>query len=198
MTRDAQGAGPDDSQRPPASTRWSAPDPAAADELLPPFMPGRSRDRPSPQPGEASSPQDAAQDAAQDAPSEWTLPDSSSADTEPDTAPEDGPDTEPEDEAFPFDGPVSWDESFTTEPQDGDIQASAPALPGEEWGDASWAPGAVPIRGASDDIAERLEQVAAKIRAGGADAARSEMASGDRLTALIATLAAGYLEGREG
>lgn len=96
---------------------------------------------------------------------EWEVPDSEPA-LRPDA----------DDEAFPFDGPVSWDVPAAAEPDESENSRA----------------------GAADEVADRMQHLAARIRRDGASAARSEMASDDRLTALLAALIAGYLEGREG
>lgn len=208
MTREGQGGDPEDVQRP-ASTRWSEPDAASDDALLPPFMPGRSRGQPAPRPATAEPPESAAEPPVDAAP-EWDVPESE---------PAFGPDAD--DEAFPFDGPESWDVAAPAEARDGEDrpegpgetglpgeaspwatapeeQADAEAPSGEEWVGGTWLREAPPVVGAADEVADRMRHLAARIRRDGASAARSEMESDDRLTALLATLIAGYLEGREG
>ena len=205
MTREGQGRDPEEVQRP-ASTRWSEPHAANDDALLPPFVPGRSRGQHVPQPESVES-AESAPEPTMDSTPEWELPDSEPALT---------PDAD--DEAFPFDGPVSWDVPVTTEPDESEnrpAEAGETGLPGEapwgsaaegpagaesteEWAGGTWVPEAPPVVGAADEVADRMQHLAARIRRDGASAARSEMASDDRLTALLAALVAGYLEGREG
>jgi hypothetical protein len=199
MTREGQGGDPEDVQRP-ASTRWSEPDAANDDALLPPFMPGRSRGQAAPRPESA----EFASEPTEDSTPEWDVP-------QPDSGPAFTPDAD--DEAFPFDGPMSWDVPVTSEPDEGEngpaglpgesswgraAEGPAEAESTEEWAGGTWVPEASPLVGAADELADRLQHLAARIRRDGASAARSEMTSDDRLTALLAALIAGYLEGREG
>jgi hypothetical protein len=201
MTREGQGGDPEEVQRP-ASTRWSEPDAANDDALLPPFIPGRSRGQHGPRSESVDSPE-LAPESTRDPSPEWEVSDSEPALT---------PDAD--DEAFPFDGPVSWDIPGTAEPDAGENTSAGAAetgLPGEgaaegpaeaesteEWTGGTWVPEAPPVVGAADEVADRMQHLAARIRRDGASAARSEMASDDRLTALLAALIAGYIEGREG
>lgn len=194
MTREEQGRDPQDVERPLASTRWSEPGATADDELLPPFMPGRGRQPPAER---APEPADSQPESESPAEPDWAGADPEVAepvsggfvtdhqDAVADTgeAVTGGDEAVTEEEAFPFETPGTWDEPylFDSDPQEAD-----------EGRDLDLGGGAV------SELAERLEDLAARIRADGADGARAGMTSGDRLTALLSTLIAGYLEGREG
>jgi hypothetical protein len=215
MTREGQGRGPEDAQRPLASTRWSGPDSGPDDDLLPPFVPGRSRQPPAePEVREPAS--DAGVTDHQDA----------VADTQESVTA--GEEAVQEEAAFPFDSTDEWDDPYPFDPGEveteaglGDVSGVEPFdmsgleeptledAPGDDpWAGEAWAPegegpGSVGAdqgiaSAAADELATRLEDLAARIRSEGADGARAGMVSGDRLTALLSTLIAGYLEGREG
>jgi hypothetical protein len=240
MTREEQGRDPQDVERPLASTRWSESGAAPDDELLPPFMPGRSRQPPAEHAPETVD--------SRPEPEPSTEPDWGETDTEvvqpvsegfvtdhQDAVADTGEAVMGQDEAvtaeedFPFETPGAWDEpySFDADSQDADADESA----GEPWGQAMfepwraeeaaaerwdaesaaedrWAAGDPGVSdegrdggfegGAVAELAQRLEDLAARIRAEGAKGARAGMTSSDRLTALLSTLIAGYLEGREG
>jgi hypothetical protein len=267
MTREGQGEGPEDVERPLASTRWSGPGATPDEDLLPPFVPGRSR-----QPDETSpGPVDSAPDPEPHGESDWSGPDAELAEpaseghvTNHEEAVTDtgesvvgGDEAVAEEEAWPFESPGAWDEPFQFEPDASDGGIDEFSLPGEElpdtsgfddaapadtpaedeWSTEAWVPeetetddppaepwsteepgaehwaavapsldepgtdetGADDGRdgGVAAELAMRLEDLAARIRSEGADGARAGMASSDRLTALLSSLIAGYLEGRE-
>jgi hypothetical protein len=274
MTREGQGEGPEDVERPLASTRWSGPGATPDDDLLPPFVPGRSRQPPD---EAAPGPVDSAPDPEPHAESDWAGPDAelaepaseghvtnheeAVADTDESVVGGDEAVAEEQEEAWPFESPGAWDEPFQFEPDTSDGGIDDFGLPGEElpessgfddaaaadtpaddaWSAEAWVPeetetdepaaepwsteepGAEPWAavapsldepgtdetGADDggdaddggvvaELATRLEDLAARIRSEGADGARAGMASSDRFTALLSSLIAGYLEGREG
>jgi hypothetical protein len=112
------------------------------------------------------------------------------------------------------DEPVPVAEWETPEP----IEAPGTEPEGEPWGDGAveevreeWAEDATAVEAApaepdepprtigpaEAEMAERLETLAARIRAEGAAAAQAEMDSSDRLMSLVAGLIAGYLAGLE-
>jgi hypothetical protein len=221
MTREGQGRGPEDAQRPLASTRWSGPDAGADDELLPPFVPGRSRQTP-------------AEPEVVEPASEAQVTDHEEAVADTGESVTTGDEAVKEEEAFPFDSPGGWDESFPFDPGEVETEPAFADLPGgegepfdmsgfeeppqenafqadtrqaEPWSEDAWAPEGDEsesveadqgVSGAAEDMAARLEDLAARIRSEGADGARAGMLSDDRITALLSTLIAGYLGGREG
>jgi hypothetical protein len=260
MTREEQGRDPQEVERPIASTRWSESAAAPDDELLPPFMPGRSRQLPAehaPEPVD-SQPQpepSAGPDWAEAGP-EVVEPVSGGFVTDHQDVVSDTGETVTgqdeavtEEEAFPFETPGAWDEPYSFDSDSQEAHADEPAA--ESWGEAMaepwdaeetaaeswdaeetaaeswdaedtvaepwdaesaaeepWAadePGLVGEEqdsgvdhGAAAELAQRLEDLAARIRTEGALGARAGMTSSDRLTALLSTLIAGYIEGREG
>jgi hypothetical protein len=275
MTREGQGEGPEDVERPLASTRWSGPGATPDDDLLPPFVPGRTREPPD---EAAPGPVDSAPAPEPHAESDWSGHDAELAEpaTEGDVKNHEeavadtgesvvgGDEAVAEEEVWPFESPGAWDEpfQFETDATDGGIDDfglpgeglpdtsgfddAAPAdTPSEDvWSTEAWVPeetetddpaaepwsteepGAEPWAavapsldepgtdetsaddaddaddgqdgGEAAELAMRLEDLAARIRSEGADGARAGMASSDRLTALLSSLIAGYLEGREG
>jgi hypothetical protein len=214
MTREGQGEGPEDVERPLASTRWSGPGGTPDDDLLPPFVPGRSRQPPDEagteeealpfeSPGAWDEPFQFEPDASREGIDDFGLPG------------EELPDGSGFDDAAPTDTPAGdpWStEAWVPEEADTDEPAVEP-WGTEEPGADPWAtvepsldePG-TDETGAHDggdggvaaELAMRLEDLAARIRSDGAEGARAGMASSDRLTALLSSLIAGYLEGREG
>jgi hypothetical protein len=257
MTREEQGRDPQEVERPIASTRWSESAAAPDDELLPPFMPGRSRQLPAehtpepvdsqPQPEPSAGPDwaEAGPDWAEAGP-EVVEPVSGGFVTDHQDVVSDTGETVTgqdeavtEEEAFPFETPGAWDEPYSFDSDSQEAHADEPAA--ESWGEAMaepwdaeetaaeswnaedavaepwdaesaaeelWAadePGLVGEEqdsgvdhGAAAELAQRLEDLAARIRTEGALGARAGMTSSDRLTALLSTLIAGYIEGREG
>jgi hypothetical protein len=279
MTREEQGRDPQDVERPLASTRWSEAGAAPDDTLLPPFMPGRSRQPPAEYAPESADSQPEPQSPAE---SDWAgvepevvEPVSGGSVTDHQDAVADTGETVTsqdeavtEEEAFPFETPGAWDEPYSLDSDSRDAGAGEPA--GEPWGEAraeprdaeetaaepwdaeetaaepwdaneaaeSWAAGEAaaepwdaegpaaepwdaesaaeepwaadePAMGdegrdqdaggdAVAELAARLEELVGRLRAEGAAGARAGMTSSDRLTALLSTLIAGYLEGREG
>jgi hypothetical protein len=271
MTREGQGEGPEDVERPFASTRWSGPGATPDYDLLPPFLPGRSRQPPD---EAAPGPVDSALDPESPVESDRSAPaaelaerateghvmnhEEGVADTGESVV--GGDEAVAEEDVWPFESLGAWDEPFQFEPDASDDGIEDFGLPGQElpdisgfddadpadspaedvWATEAWVPeetetddpaaepwtteepGAEPWAavapsldepgtdetGADDaddgrdgvaaELAMRLEDLAARIRSEGADGARAGMASSDRLTALLSSLIAGYLEGREG
>jgi hypothetical protein len=185
MTREGQGIDPEDMPFPPASTRWSEPTSHQDEGLLPPFVPRRPR-------SDAES---------GDAPPVTTTPPDDSLDHE---------DVQADDEPFPFETP--WDGGADVAEPEVDLaeleqrfEAATPAVPGVGWDtgpEAHQKAGPDVDRSAAGpapaaELAERLEGLAARLRAGGWESVEADMASPDRLTALLAGLIAGYLAGRD-
>jgi hypothetical protein len=240
MTREEQGRDPQDVERPIASTRWSESAAAPDDELLPPFMPGRSRQSPAqhapepvdsqPQPEPSAGPDwaEAEPDVVEPVSGGFVTDHQDAvADTGETVTSQDEAVTE--EEAFPFETPGAWDEPYSFDSDSQDAHADEPAVEpwegarAESWNaeetaadpwnaesaaEEPWAadkPGLADEgqdsgvdHGAAAELAQRLEDLATKIRAEGAQGARAGMTSSDRLTALLSTLIAGYMEGREG
>jgi hypothetical protein len=207
MSRDGQGTGPDESPMPPASTRWSSPDAGDDADVLPPFVPGR---RPTSDEPVADT---------TDVVADTTELVSETVEPEPVTTPE------PEADWFPFDEPQAADEpAVADEPESDDEPFPWADEAADEWPEAAGADArtsgqvwstafeaeiedleAAPeeVDGDADtdpalDLADRLEALAGRLRDRGAAGVESDMASPDRMTALLAGLIAGYLAAREG
>jgi hypothetical protein len=217
MTREEQGRDPQDVERPLASTRWSESGAVPDDELLPPFMPGRNRQPPAEHAPETVDSQPESEPSAE---ADWTgtdtevvepvsegfVTDHQDAVAHTDEAVTGQDEAVTEEEAFPFETPGAWDEPYAFDSDSQNADSDEPAV--EPWGEAMAEPwGAEEAAAepwdaeepaAAAELAQRLEDLAARIRAEGADGARAGMNSSDRLTALLSTLIAGYLEGREG
>ena len=120
------------------------------------------------------------------------------------------------DESFPFeafdDDPALSEEvgAGSIEQEQGEAEPEDIGVPEdrEPWSTSEpWEEGADPdadvwqapqgaSMGAAVELAERLESLAAKLRAEGADGVESQLASHDRMTSLLAALLAGFLAGR--
>lgn len=199
MTREGQGIGPEETPPPPASTRWSGSDAGDDQELLPPFVPGR-RDRPAEPVADTA---EAVTDTA-DVVNETTEVVADTAEPEPVLTPE------PDAEAFPFDEPASDDQPFPWPESPGEAPEEAAATgqgvePWPEEPEADLAELEQDTRADDRDgvdpaleVAGRLEELARRLRRDGARGVEAEMASSDRIVALLAGLIAGYLAGREG
>ena len=122
------------------------------------------------------------------------------------------------DESFPFEafdddpalpaGPEAGAGPIEQEPDEVEPEGIGAAEDPEPWSTTEpWEEGADPdadvwqapqaaSMGAAVELAERLESLAAKLRAEGADGVESQLASHDRMTSLLAALLAGFLAGR--
>lgn len=181
MTHEGPGsASPEETPAPLASTRWTEEEGADDGGLMPPFIPGAS-------PSEAGAAEFGGSGArAEPGPSASSTAESESVGTAAEPFPfgvPGGDEPQPEQagatDDFPYDAFDLSDEPET------DVEVSEPPL-----ADAA-APGA-----GVDDAAERLEDLARRLRSEGPAAAESALGSGDRLTALLAGVLAGYLAGR--
>jgi hypothetical protein len=184
MTHEDPGSNsPEDTPAPLASTRWAEEAEAEDDGLVPPFIPGAS--------GVGSA-------AARPEADPPTQPASGvGGTTEFADAPGPADPFGTPAEAFPFQPPrheapvpeAAGSDDFPFDAFDlsgGEAEAAAAVdEPAQAMGS-----------GDADDVADRLEALARRLRDEGAGAAESALASGDRLTALLAGVLAGYLAGR--
>ncbi len=195
--------GPERPPAPPAASRRAGNDAVEATGLVPPFLPGRAHiveDTPPASTG-AGGAGAAREEAVQEAAAAVTV------EPEPVVAPDD---------AFPFElgdapeatagtGPgqapatpasgVSGGTAEEGEPED-EFPFDAFGLTGELPAASSAEAGTVESNdavSAADSLAERLESLAARLRAEGASAAEIDMASSDRFTSLLGAILAGYL-----
>ena len=184
MTQEDPGIdSPEDTPAPLASTRWAEEAEVDDDGLMPPFIPGSGGAgsvAPSPERETTGSPDESAgsigaagEAAAFDTPAEM----------------------------FPFE-PTRYEEAVPEPAGSDDFPLDAFDLSGGEaetpaaaaYDESATA--AATTAGDADDVAERLEALARRLRDEGAGAAEAALASGDRLTALLAGVLAGYLAGR--
>lgn len=211
MTQSGQTPESDDALVPPTSTRWSegeARESGAGEEgLVAPFVPGQSRRAERPE-----------------IPGAGTEGGPSSADAGAGAAAMGGTDErlEPEpadmaDEPFPFDMPPSdtaepvgggggagatsgetiEEDDFPIEAFDFGPEATAGAPAGGAGATAGGGvSGAAGRSAVEQQVAERLEHLASRLRAEGAEGVERELASSDRLTSLLAALLAGHLASR--
>lgn len=196
---------PDEDPTPPTSTSWSDEEAEHDDELAPPFVPSGAQPAP-----EATEPAPPFEPEPTEPEHEPTAAEPVEAGPEPEpTEPE--PEPEPAgvpawEDAFPFEG--GWDEeeaqagadearavddstpeAFDTEDGEGTASAVEPAM--EETDEAG------PAFDPAGSLADRLEEMADRLRADGPAAAEAGMDSSDRFTALLAGLLAGYLAGQK-
>lgn len=204
MTREGQGIEPGETPLRPASTRWAEPETSHDEELLPPFPGGRGSvqdDAAGAVPAEATAPVEPVPSGEEIAGVEATeAVDTAEAVDTVDAVDAGGAVTDADETVVDTAESVAVAEeeplaAAAAEPEvdlgelEAMLEAAAPAVPG-----AYETPGAPD---AAIKIAERLEELAARLRAEGAPATAADMASSDRLTALLAGLIAGYLAGQE-
>ena len=163
----------DDTPAPPASTSLDPQPDEGDDELAPPFVPGGAE----PSPESDAVKHDVA--APAEPPQGPPAPDGPPA-----------PETGAEDD-FPF-------EAFDIEGGEGQQETAEGGEPAREPTEATVVSaggrtGATP----ADELADRLEAMADKLRRRGTAGVEADMSSPDRFTALLAGLLAGYLSGRE-
>lgn len=179
MTHEGPGsASPEETLAPLASTRWTEEEGVDDGGLMPPFIPGASA-------SEAS----AADLGGPVAPAEPGPAPSSTAEPESVGTAEErfpfgvpGPDEHQPERAGATDD-FPYDAFDLSDGPEADVGVSEPPL-----ANASGA--------GVDDAAERLEDLARRLRSEGPAAAESALGSGDRLTTLLAAVLAGYLAGR--
>lgn len=213
MTREGQGIDPEDTPFRPASTRWSEPTSDQDEGMLPPFVPGRPRtaaEEPGEAPSVASTPPDVgpdhedvqasedahAVDVADDEPFPFETPWEDEADqAEPEVdlaeleqtleaatpAVPEAPGSYPGPEAETHEPPHEWSHVDEESRPDGEAASGHPSAGLDS----------------AAELADRLEGMAARLRAGEARSVEADMASPDRLTALLAGLVTGYLAGRD-
>jgi hypothetical protein len=177
MTHEGQGTEPETTPPPPVSTRWPGSTETgdeAPDNLVPPFVRGRGRTVPVVETGDAVT--DSVELAGLDAVVEVGVEDV----------------VTPADEGG---GP-----SFGNATEEGteamEVAAWAPEAVEDGGGEAAGGEPAAkdgPAIGLDGEVADRLEALAARIRADGYSAAEREMDSPDRLSSLLAGVVAGYL-----
>jgi hypothetical protein len=166
MTHEGQDGGPDETQ-PPVTTQWSRP-----------------ADRPTEETGELMPP--FVPGRAHDP---WRAePALETTEAVVDTTELDAAGTEPIDSAVETDPVVTPEAEWEMEAPEVDLEALDQA-------DDSLVQDAEVGSEGCQVVAERLESLAARIRAEGYGAAERDMASSDRLTSLIAGVVAGYLAG---
>lgn len=179
MTHEGPGsASPEETPAPLASTRWTEEEGADDGGLMPPFIPGVSAsEADAAEPGGPVAP-------AEPAPSESSTADPESVGTAAEPFPFGVPGTdEPQPEQAGATDDFPYDAFDLSDEPEADVGVSEPPF--------ADAPGA-----GVDDAAERLEDLARRLRSEGPAAAESALGSGDRLTALLAGVLAGYLAGR--
>lgn len=179
MTHEGPGsASPEETPAPLASTRWTEEEGADDGGLMPPFMPGASASEASAaEPGVPVPPAEPGPSASPTAESESV---GTAAEPFPFGVPG-GDEPQPEQAGATDDFP--YDAFDLSDEPEADVGVSEPPL-----ADAAGA--------GVDDAAERLEDLARRLRSEGPAAAESALGSGDRLTALLAGVLAGYLAGR--
>jgi hypothetical protein len=198
MTREGQGIGPEETPSAPTRTQWDREENSPEPELLAPFVPGR-RVSPPPDAGIADAEAPPGEDPRREDPAEpetlstadepWT--DSLVSDPWAEAYEDPGeevdlaeleselePEPEPEFEAA-FEPEPAFEPEYEHRPEEG----AAVGEPGQDEAVA---------------LAEVLEGLAARLRGDGARGVEAEMASPDRITALLAGFLAGYLAGRGG
>lgn len=199
MTHEGQGPRTEDTLMPPTSTRWSEESAGGEEDgLVAPFIPGQARpghvadggSPPQGAPGGAAAENEAGSFPGAAVPSEV----------------EESGVPEPErvdvaEEPFPFDRPWAEDAGSVDDEPVGEGDFPPDAFAREPEAEASGrvgAGGAAPAvrRTAEDEVAERLERLASRLRSEGVEGVERELASSDRLTSLLAALLAGHLASR--
>lgn len=185
-----QGAGltrPEDTPAPLASTRWTEEQGGEEAELMPPFVPGQRAAAP-----------------VEDVPeSETRVGTSEPGPAHPAPAPgvaeEVGGDADalPAEPSWGSEGGAGVDEAAPAEaPAADDFPYEAFDLSGQEMEGGSGTGAEKPADAGTGEIAERLEELARRLRADGPAAAGEALASGDRLTSLLGGVISGFLAGR--
>ncbi len=197
MTQEGQGIRPDETPTPPVSTRWTEqlePDTQPDEVLSPPYVPGRSRAAPDEAPVQDTD--DAVLDVhdVSEEPAEATddVVDTDAAGMsgeEPLSLPI-PPDQEGQGEDDGWLTELAEDEPEPTEPETD--EEFAVELLGFEGADIDHD---AQDRDLIEDVATRLETLADRVRQDGYGALEAEMASLDRLSALLAGVLAGYMTG---
>jgi hypothetical protein len=185
MTQDGHEPDPNDAPPRPTSTHWAEPDVHDDAGLLPPFVPGRSR-----------ADHDDEVLGTDDAVVDTTGAVSEAADTVLEAAKTNQVSTPGADEPAE-EVPISfhdWPAGYAAgEPPEMEAEVSQAHAPQED------RPTEPPRTRQEDDpeaaLADRLEELAHRIRTEGRTGIESEMASLDRFTALVAGVVAGYLAG---
>ncbi|MFO7895173.1 MAG: hypothetical protein R6U63_15785 [Longimicrobiales bacterium] len=196
----------------PAAPEPTAPEPAAAEPAA--AEPGTTEPTPSePAPSEPPEPEEEPFPFESGWDEEEEQGETLAAEAEDDFPFEDfdieGGEGEGEEEAGPYDSAMAVEPTEPAEPTEPvepvqrspwDVGAGTTPTADEETPDdvrePSEAAGAVE-QSAAAELADRLEEMAARLRDRGVEAAEEQMSAPDRFTALLAGLLAGYLSGRE-
>lgn len=180
-----QGTHPDEAPAPPVSTRWSEDSTSEGDELAPPYVPDRAVEESASGPG------------GEPAPGPSTPTSGGEEQTFPFDQPDAGFEESDIDAVAAEPGPDGWESAPLTEPAPETLPAGPAygeaSLPGAEATPESYD---APLPDVRSEVAAELERMARLVREEGPDAVAAEMASPDRLTAILAGMVAGYLSGR--